>query len=343
MEKRYIFLNFILIILVAALNIYLQSHKNVKAENLIKSETPRNVFTGAWVGGFWDSNTKILNTINLKDFEKTIGNHVAIANIFTDWTYLAEPALLKNLDEINANDWTPMISSNPLFFEGCRKGDFSIYKTIANGDCDVFLNKIADNLHQYGKPVFLRFAWEMNLPDMWWSVEKTKSTPEEFIAAWQKIYTILNQNTQNNIIMVLSFNTSSDTTTPYSKLYPGDDYVDWVAIDGYNWGTSASWSRWTSFNGVLTNSYQELTSITDKPIMISEVGTSPDGGNKAAWYDDMLNIQIPYHYYNVRAVVFFNEDKSVNEGIDWRIENSKESIFVVKSALKNKLYSPKLN
>ena len=24
--------------------------------------------------------------------------------------------------------------------------------------------------------------------------------------------------------------------------YPGDDYVDYISIDGYNWGTAQSWS-----------------------------------------------------------------------------------------------------
>ena len=189
------------------------------------------IYTGAWVQGFWENDTKTLKVSVLKDFEAKIGSTVALANIYADWQYLSNPALLHNLDAISEEGWTPIISSNPSFIDGCPDKGENLYKTIAGGSCDSFLRTIGTNLKAYGKPVFLRFAWEMNLPSMYWSVPFLKSTPEDFVHAWQKFHTILTELGATNVIWTLSFNTSSKSTVPYKDLYPGDEYVDWVAVD----------------------------------------------------------------------------------------------------------------
>lgn len=296
------------------------------------------VYLGAWAGGFWDSKSKTLNTDALNQFETAIDKKLAIANMFSEWGYLANPELLTKLNSITDNGWVPMISSNPQFFAKCSSDTASLYKAIADGTCDTFLKEVALNLKSYQKPILLRFAWEMNLPNMYWSVDRVGSTPEDFIGAWRRFYTVLKNNNADNVIWVLSFNTTSSTTIPYAKLYPGDQYVDWVAIDGYNWGDTQDWSKWTSFNGVFRNSYNELTAITDKPVMLSEFNSVSSGGDKAEWLKDALTIQIPDKYPNVRAIIFFNESKLEGEGVDWRIEISPAATQIVKDSLKNPLY-----
>jgi len=232
-----------------------------------------------------------------------------------------------------------MISANPFFFTDCPENNESVYKTIANGDCDDFLREAARNLKSYKKPIFLRFAWEMNLPNMYWSIEKTQSTPKDFINAWRKLYKIFDEENAQNIIWVLSFNTTNSNSVPYKELYPGDEYVDWVAIDGYNWGNSHDWSGWANFNGVFRNSYNEITDITtEKPIMLSEVNSAPNGGDKAKWLDDMLTLQVPENFPLIEAIVFFNENKTEGESVDWRMEKSEKYLDVLKKTLKNKMY-----
>ena len=315
-----------------------QTHKTVDVPTM-STPAPRNVYVGAWVTNFWDNDTKKISTGELTKFEETIGHKMALANIYSEWSYLANPDLLDNLNIISSNGWTPIISANPSFFKYCSQGaDKSIYKAIAGGKCDEFLRAAAVNLRTFGKPVMFRFAWEMNLPNMYWSIKKTNSEPQDFIDAWRHMHEILKEENANNVIWVLSFNTSSDSTVPYKDLFPGNDYVDWVAIDGYNWGTAQDWSKWTSFNGVFRRSYNELTQLTDKPLMLSEVNSAPDGGDKAQWLDDMLSVQIPDIYTKVQAIVFFNENKTEGESVDWRMEKSPEFVNAVKKGLENKLY-----
>ena len=41
--------------------------------------------------------------------------------------------------------------------------------------------------------------------------------------------------------------------------------IDYISIDGYNWGKSQSWSSWKSFAQVFDDAYKALANI-DKPI-----------------------------------------------------------------------------
>jgi beta-mannanase len=327
----------VLILVVSFFMLRNQSQVNSLQQH-VKPQESRSVYVGAWVEGFWDNSDKTLDTSVLTDFEEVLDKKMAIAALYSEWSYLSHQDLLLALNDVSGKGWVPMISANPYFFEGCPEKDASLYQAIGRGDCDAFIRDIGRNFRSYGKTILFRFAWEMNLPDMYWSVSKVKSTPQEFINAWRRLHTILKEEEAMNVQFVLSFNTSHAKTVPYADLYPGDSYVDWVAIDGYNWGNSQPWGGWADFNGVFRKSYDELIVITDKPVMLSEVNSSPSGGNKAQWLEDMLTVQIPGRFPQVKALVFFNENKTDGEQVDWRLEKSPEYINVVKSSLQNVLY-----
>jgi mannan endo-1,4-beta-mannosidase len=338
MSQKIITSIILLLIIVSAIFFTFTRPKTTSSITEVKTLPPRAVYLGAWVQGFWDNTTRTLDTSPLTKFEGLIDKKMAIANIYADWTYLPSSDLIISLNDISDNGWVPMISSNPSFFDDCPKTYESLYKTIASGECDEFLKSIAKNLRSYQKPILLRFAWEMNLPDMYWSIPKVNSTPEEFTEAWRHFHSVIKDEKADNVKWVLSFNTSSSKTIPYADLYPGHEYVDWVAIDGYNWGDTQDWSGWTSFNGVFRNSYNELIAVSPKPVMLSEVNSATSGGDKAAWLKDMLEVQIPNEFPQIEAIVFFNENKTEGESVDWRMEISSDYLIALKEGLKNELY-----
>lgn len=301
----------------------------------------RKVYLGAWVGGFWDNDKKQLHTEKLTEFEKTIGKKVAIASFYRGWAEIEDPKLIDDLKEISSNGWTPMLSANPYFFDDCIHKTDSLYKTIASGDCDNVLKSISRNFKSYGNTIFFRFAWEANIVDVDWGVQRVGSTPQDFVNAWRHFYEIMQDEQVNNVVWVLAFNTNKHDSIAYDQLYPGDEYVDWLGIDGYNWGETQSWSGWQSFSSVFHRSYTELTAMApDKPLMISEFNSASVGGDKAAWFEDALQEQIPYRYPKIEAIVFFDEDRSLQEGVDWRLLEQ-VSISIIKLALKNSIYKAK--
>ena len=72
------------------------------------------------------------------------------------------------------------------------------------------------------------------------------------------------------------------------QYWPGDDYVDWVAADGFNWGSCTDRSTWRDF-GPIFKAYYSWGSARAKPLMISGTGTVEDPidpGRKRGWYLD---------------------------------------------------------
>ncbi|MBN1405122.1 MAG: hypothetical protein JW946_01230 [Candidatus Omnitrophica bacterium] len=93
--------------------------------------------------------------------------------------------------------------------------------------------------------------------------------------------------------------------------YPGDKYVDFIGLDGYNWGNTKTWSRWRSFKEIFEGRLRELENITAKPVIISEFSSTSSGGDKALWIKEAFRC-IEKHK-NIAAFVLFNVDKET----DW--------------------------
>jgi beta-mannanase len=299
----------------------------------------RTILFGAWHEGFFDAKTRTLHPEKLKAFEKIIDKKVSIAHYYRGWEYLADPILIEEFNTIRDNGWQPMLNVNPYYFDDCPATDEPLYRAIANGQCDEFLRKAGKNLSKIDKPFYLLFAWEMNNKDLPWSIPYTTSTPQEFQSAWRHIHTILEKEEAKNIIWVFAPNTYASGTPEYIDMYPGDAYVDWTGIDGYNWGESQSWSNWSSFSGTFTTSYRHLVSIApSKPIMIAEFNTTDKGGDKAGWYKEALTKEIPYNFPQIKAIVLYNEDRTKQENVNRKVDVTATSLESFKKAIQTKFY-----
>lgn len=300
------------------------------------SSNQRLVYLGAWTQGFFDAQTDTLHPEVLKSFETKVAKKVAIAHYYRGWEALDSQKFLDEVNEINAKGWRPMVSTNPYFFSKCPTNSLPLYKAIAAGNCDEFLKNIGINLKKLTKPLFLRFAWEMNISSMEWQIERTGSTNVDFISAWQRFHHIIYQEGATNVLWVFAPDVGR---TSYQNFYPGSAYVDWLGLDGYNWGLTQPWSKWQSFSEVFTQAYQEITKLApNKPLMISEVNTTDQGGSKPEWYHNMLEDYVPNKFPNVKAIVIYNEDRRATESVNWLIDVSGESLKAFSQGIKNPIY-----
>ena len=96
------------------------------------------------------------------------------------------------------------------------------------------------------------------------------------------------------------------------RYYPGAQYVDVLALDGYNWGsTTPEYGGWQSFEQVFERAYERLTALGDQPIWIAEVGSAPEGGDKADWVRNMF--ETAARWDRLKAIVWFD----LNKEQDW--------------------------
>ena len=184
---------------------------------------------------------------------------------------------------------------------------------IAAGVHDAAIDAQARRLAAFGSPLFVGFMHEPedNLgPCQPGAVNDAKAdmgSAGEFVAAWRHVVERV-RPVAPNVVWVLSL-MGHDPAGSWA-LYPGDDVVDWVAWDPYNWANCAGRSRdgWRSFQQVAQPMYAHLDAVGNtKPRMLSEYGAHDDPamGSKEQWLRDVpatLRTAMP----KVRAVVYFD-------------------------------------
>ena len=96
----------------------------------------------------------------------------------------------------------------------------------------------------------------------------------------------------DNAIWVWNPIASYDGSTPLRELFPGSRQVDWMAVDGYNWGATRSWG-WQSYADIFAPTVREFGALAPRPpVMIAETGSAPDR-RKARWVTDTLRLPAP--------------------------------------------------
>lgn len=214
---------------------------------------------------------------------------------------------------------------------------------IANGAYDSSITAWADAVKAWGKPFFLRWDWEMNGGWFGWGAQ-AQQNPANFVAAWKHFHDVVASQGANNVTWVWCPNTLFTGGTPLNQLYPGDNYVDWTCMDGYNKASvgSIEYYPWSSFSQVFNPTYNQLLTIApSKPIMIAETASNEDGGgSKAAWITDTLQTQLPVNYPKIKAFVWFNWP--IYEGgayQQWPIESSPSSQAAFQTGIQSPYYA----
>jgi hypothetical protein len=143
---------------------------------------------------------------------------------------------------------------------------------IASGAQDSTIRARAEAIKAYGKPIFLRYMWEMNLPsnkffrtacyDPATDLPNGQFSPQEYIAAWDHIRAIFAQEGVGNVIWLWN----PDGSNNPASYYPGASEVDWVGFDLYD-----------TVNVGFAQTYQQAytwLSVYGKPIMVGETGAT---------------------------------------------------------------------
>ncbi len=195
--------------------------------------------------------------------------------------------------------------------------EFKLSK-ITGGAYDAYLRRWAADARAWGRPFFLIFDWEMNLDGVWpYEEGQSGNQRGDFVKMWRHVRNIFRQEGADNATWVWCPNVEYPGSANLRDLYPGDEYVDWTCIDGYNW----SWG-WRWFADVFGSTYDVVQAIApSKPILIGETASTEKNGSKAAWITDMLTEQLPRHFPNVKGFVWF-EKEDIYSGENWVIETS---------------------
>lgn len=276
--------------------------------------------------GEGESNLKQIEAIESKVEQK-----FPIIHVYAGFNEGFSSFKAKKLDKLQRDDSVFLISWAP----GVAYG--KLYPEIAKGRVDGYLTQWARGLRDTGKPVFIRFAYEMNMTNMAWNGTDANGGPESFKAAWQHIHQVFEKEGATNVKWVWCphADTQSPNYTDLMTYYPGNDYVDWIGLDGYNWDTRAGMEG-DQFDRVFKPAYQQVSGF-NKPMMIAEMGTRSDTSSQDRWLQTAFQ-KIGNDYPKIHAVVYFDADFSQKGEKDWRFTTRAESVQVFKNVMNSPLF-----
>jgi len=209
---------------------------------------------------------------------------------------------------------------------------------IIAGAHDQVFHMRAQGARDLGVEIYLRWGHEMNGNWYPWAGANNGNAagPAKYIAAYRHVHDLFVADGATNVVWVwcpLVTDVPAEPWNHWTNYYPGDDYVDWVGLDAYNWGNSSSCCTWQSFGELVTDLYNDYAAR--KPLIVPETASAEVGGNKAAWIAD-LQQQLKTRFSAIKAVVWFD----INKETDWRIASSPPTLAAYKEMALDPFFNP---
>jgi beta-mannanase len=256
----------------------------------------------------------------LQAFQTLVGRRVSVADYYDDFTdsnFNAAAAMA-----IANQGITPMLAweaedgalSDPVSQPGYTLA------SIIDGNHDGLLTIWATEIKAWGGRLMLRFAPEMNGNWNPYSEGVNGNMAGQYVLAWRHVHDLFVARGATNVEWVWNPSVDYTGSVPLPGLYPGDSYVDFVGLDGYNWGTSQTWSTWQTPQEVFSPTIADVRTFTQKPIILTEVASSELGGDKAQWISQFFGWLKATPA--VTGFVWFEFNKET----DWRVESSPASL-----------------
>jgi hypothetical protein len=312
--------------------------KELYSVNEIKQFANDNPVPVPVVGAYWGiySDPKVNNDYTLEGRQKQISEREALVgrsfNIdrqFYTWGKSVPSAYDK---------WTVEQGRIPHISIKAPKTGSGSWRSVADGDHDSYIREVAQGLKALDVPLFFTFHHEPdnNVGDF--------GSAADYVAAWRHIHDIFNQENAENVAMTtVSIPWTYSSKPDLAKnLYPGDDVIDWISTDPYNFFTrdgvwrdlEPAFKVWYDYN---------VENHPSKPLMFAEWGTNVDPNNYsrvAQWFADVED-DLKGKYPAIKAVTYYDELRT-SEGNDWRIDQTQASLNAFKAMGKDIYFSAPL-
>jgi hypothetical protein len=241
---------------------------------------PAGAWLGAWVKPEWS--TPAGRADAFQSFEQQVGAQLPIAHNFQEWT-----------DEFPGAQETALLERADILMVSWAGTDT---RSIANGSYDTQIRQRAEAVKLWGRPLLLRFRWEMDRPNLAASVH----SPADYIAAWKHTRQIFTEVGATNAGWVWCPHVQGfiESGRDAASYYPGDDQVEWLCTDVY------AGKDFEPF-GKQMNSFLAFAQQHSKPILIGEFGVTERGspGQRAEWIREAH--EYTKAHPQIKALVYF--------------------------------------
>ncbi len=176
-------------------------------------------------------------------------------------------------------------------------GMWGVAQDTGNGKYDDVIRQYSAWAKSTGRPIYLRIGYEFDGPH-------NALEPTEYVKAYRRIVDLMRAEGVTNIAFVWhSYAAPRFKDYALADWYPGDDYVDWVAVSIFGHAYSPAM-------GPHADAVLEFARQHKKPVMIAEA--NPVDGIEAegteVWDRWFVNFFSFVYEKNIKAISFINED-----------------------------------
>jgi mannan endo-1,4-beta-mannosidase len=242
----------------------------------------------------------------VRSMEAWQGKKFAALELFSSWcpgnTEEMDNLFNVQLPDIWQNGNVPVLTWQPLICSSSGTPSDVDFR-ISAGDYDSYIDQFADRLKSFlsgpdgvfgtsdDRRIYIRFGHEMNGNWYPWSATVSGQSPVQFVDMWRHVHSIFDAKgiDASHVQWVWCVN-SKDASSLYTaeQYYPGNAYVDWIGIDGYNYGDQtfgATSFQWQTPDQVLSPMLTRMRTLASKPIGLMETASSAatsSGVNRSA-------------------------------------------------------------
>ena len=228
---------------------------------------------------------------------------------------------------------------------------------ILSGAFDQDLISWMRSARSFGTPLLVEYGTECN--GNWfpwnasWNGRETTSDfgspeapdgPERFKAAYIHIIELARQEGAVNIAWVFHVNSDDYPDEKWNRLedyYPGDEYIDWLALSVYGAQTPSD-EGWPAFRDVMDEAYRRLEAVsTQRPILLAEFGVTSGhpGGKQEEWARAALADLVAGRWPRLAGFSWWNEtwqnDDDRSHDTHMRLQDNPELARVFKELIRD--------
>lgn len=243
---------------------------------------------------------------DIENFKNSYGKKPFFVMVFVGWGDIVKEEIIK---DVYAEGCVLMVTWEPW---NLATQEPIHYDNIFSGEYDSYIAAFAKRLKNAGGPVFIRFAHEAN--GNWYPWCGDKLGKERYRSLYRYVKDKFDAAGAGDMKWVFSVNWEDipKDGNSFISYYPGGRYVDFIGIDGYNWGDVKSWSKWRSFRDIFEDRLSEAAKAFNKPVIISEFSSTSSGGDKARWIKEAFSYM--KERKDIAAFILFNFDKETDWG-----------------------------
>jgi len=278
---------------------------------------------GMYFGAFanFEQTEDVVTAEKIRRFSTLVDKKLAWAYFSDNWfTGIKFPSeTVELLDDLGI---TPYIRMMPRTDFRIQPGD-SPYtlQRIRDGEYDEELRAWARDAKRADVPLLLEFGTEVNGKWFPWNGkwngdvsinlngESENTGTTLFIETYRHIIDLFEAEQVENVTWVYHVNAISSPNENWNdldKYYPGDDYIDWIGVSVY--GAQSINDTWVDFDTIYSRAYKKITSFTEKPIAIVELGVAEGSSEslKVAWITNALQSLEQGKYPRTKAVSYWH-------------------------------------